>query len=102
MNAVKCVKENALKLLEDSGAPLAFWYFAAKLFIEVYNFCSNPHLPEGMSPMQCLKGDTPDISAYLQFTFYQRTLHLDNESNFPVSKERSSRWLGVSENTGDS
>ena len=102
LNAVKYVKENVIKLLESTGAPLVFWYFAAKLVIEVYNFCSNPHLPDGISPIQYLKGDTPDISAYLQFTFYQRILYLDNESNFPASKERSGRWLGVSENTGDS
>ena len=102
LNAIKFIKESVIKLLTSTGAPIGLWYFAAKLVVEVYNFCSNPHLPDGMSPIQYLKGETPDISAYLQFTFYQRVLYYDHENSFPVSKERSGRWLGVSDNTGDS
>ena len=102
LNAVKFVKEGTIRLLTMTGAPIVLWYFAAMLVISIHNICSNPLLPDEMSPLQYLRGETPDISAYLQYTFYQRVLYLDHEGSFPESKERSGRWLGVCDNTGDS
>ena len=54
-----------------------------------------------MAPLQYLKGVTPDISAYLQFTFWQPVLYLDHESEWPSSKERSGRWIGLAQGIGD-
>jgi hypothetical protein len=54
-----------------------------------------------MTPRQFREGVTTDISPWLQFTFYQCILYLDNENSWPSTKERSGRWMGVSENIGD-
>src|SRR5688572_26253001 len=54
-----------------------------------------------MTPIQYQKGVTPDISAFLQFAFWQPILYLDHESHWPESKERSARWVGVAHNIGD-
>ena len=54
-----------------------------------------------MTSLQYKTGVTPDISVYLQFTFWQPILYLDHESNWPSSKERSGRWVGVAHNIGD-
>lgn len=48
-----------------------------------------------------LTGETPDISALLQYYFYQPVLYLDKAQTFPKSKERSGWWVGVAENTRD-
>ena len=42
-----------------------------------------------------------NISAYLQFYFWQRVLYLDHEVSWPSSKERSAHWVGVPYNIGD-
>src|SRR5688500_17275102 len=54
-----------------------------------------------MTPLQYQKGVTPDISAFLQFTFWQPILYLDHESHWPESKERSARWVGMARSIGD-
>jgi hypothetical protein len=54
-----------------------------------------------MTPKQYRTGVTPDISPWLQFTFWQPILFLDNENSWPSSKERSGYWLGEAENIGD-
>ena len=53
------------------------------------------------TPYRKRKGVTPDISAYLQFTFWERVLYLDHEQSFPDPKERSGYWVGVADNIGD-
>ena len=54
-----------------------------------------------MTPIQYQRGVTPDISAYLQFTFWQPILYLDHEALWPSSKERSGRWVGLAQGIGD-
>jgi hypothetical protein len=54
-----------------------------------------------MTPLQYQKGVTPDISSYLQFTFWQPVLYLDHEAEWPSSKERSGRWIGIAQGFGD-
>ena len=54
-----------------------------------------------MTPLQYQSGVTPDISAYLQFTFWQAILYLDHESDWPAFEERSGRWLGIAKGIGD-
>ena len=53
------------------------------------------------TPDRVQKGVTPDISAFLQFQFWERVLYLDHEQSFPDSKERSGYWVGIAENIGD-
>ena len=54
-----------------------------------------------MTPMQFRTGITPDISPWLQFTFWQPILFFYNETAWPSSNERSGYWLGVADNIGD-
>src|SRR5688572_2420094 len=54
-----------------------------------------------MTPIQYQKGVTPDISAFLQFTFWQPILYLDHESHWPEFKEKSARWVGMAHSIGD-
>src|SRR5687767_11530244 len=54
-----------------------------------------------MTPLQYQKGGTPDISAFLQFTFWQPVPYLDHESHWPESKEKSARWVGMAHSIGD-
>ena len=43
----------------------------------------------------------PDISAYLQHTFWEPILYYDHEETWPSSKERAGRWIGIAHNVGD-
>ena len=46
-------------------------------------------------------GVTPDISAYILFTFWEKILYLDNEQSYPNSKEVPGYFLGVAKHSGD-
>ena len=54
-----------------------------------------------MCPSQYRTGVTPDISPWLQFTFWQPILYLDSEDSWPSSKERVGYWLGIADNIRD-
>ena len=78
-----------------------FGTIAAQYIADIHNICSDSNLPNEMTPLQYQQGVTPDISVYLQFTFWQPILYLDHESSWPESKERSARWVGVAHGIGD-
>ena len=99
--AIKYLKEHVHILLDRTGAPDNAWFHAAQYLATVHSVLSNPNLPDQMTPRQCPTGVTPDISPWLQFTFWQPILYLDSEDSWPSTKERIGRWLGVAENIGD-
>src|SRR5687768_15620841 len=52
-------------------------------------------------PIQVLTGATPDISAILQFDFYEPVYYKVEESHFPsMSNEKFGRFVGISEHVG--
>ena len=99
--AIKYLKDHVHVLLDRTGAPDNAWFHAAQYLAGVHSVLSNPNLPDQMTPRQRRTGVTPDISPWLQFTFWQPILYLDNENSWPSTRERVGRWLGVAENIGD-
>jgi hypothetical protein len=77
------------------------WYYAIKYIAEIHERTADFSLPNQITPYEMGTGITPDISAYLQFTFWERVIWLDNEEKWPASKERNGYWLGVCHNVGD-
>ena len=54
-----------------------------------------------MNPHEIATGYTADVSAYLDFTFYDPIYYYDEEEKFPSSKEQLGLWLGPTINCGD-
>jgi len=59
---------------------------------------SNPALDD-RSPYEFLHGETPDISEFIEFDFYQQVWYV-NLSDFPTERIRLGRWLGVAHRVG--
>jgi hypothetical protein len=53
---------------------------------------------DGRMPMEEVTGETPDISEYLDFTFYDWVWYKDNAG---VGDNMFGRWLGVSHRIGN-
>ena len=54
------------------------------------------------TPHQCLTGQTADISALLQYTFWEPVYYYRHDKSFPsVSDEARGRWVGIAETVGD-
>ena len=68
------------------------------------NATASPVL-EGITPLQALTGEVPDISHFLHFSFWEPVYYKgdENESDrFPSqSDEKRGHWVGFGENKGD-
>ena len=53
------------------------------------------------TPIEACYGNTPDISKYLQYNFYEEIVFLNPESAFPHTKEMAGRTVGIADNYGD-
>ena len=68
---------------------------------DIHNVTSDETL-KWKTPHSKRKGETPDISAYMQFHFYEKVYYLDPTAVFSDTKELPGYWLGVADNVGDS
>jgi len=53
----------------------------------------------GRTPFKMVTGNTPDISEYLAFEWYQPVYYFD-QTAFPEQREIKGRWIGVAHNVG--
>ena len=100
-SAIRYLRSQVMIVLDQTGAPDSLWYMASQYIADIHNICSDANLPNEMTPLQYLRGVTPDISVHLQFVFYQPVLFLDHEGDWPSSSERSGRWVGIAHGIGD-
>ena len=54
---------------------------------------------EGRVPEEAVTGNTPDISLYAQFDWYEYVWYYDPVVQFPFEKKLLGRWLGVAESS---
>ena len=93
------VKRTTTKVMDRTGTPEFLWFYAIPYFKMVLNY-SAMESQNWITPYQACFGMTPDISALLQFYFYQ-PIYYAQENSFPNVKEQFGHWLGVTENKGD-
>ena len=101
LRAVQFLKSHSQVLMDRTKAPEKVWLQACEYIADVHNICADETLG-WRTPHEKRHGDTPDISAYLQFQFYEKVLYLDPTETFPATKEKPGYWLGISHNVGDS
>ena len=96
---VKVIKTAARMIMNRTGAKAEVWPFAHKYIADVHNHCSSPML-NWKTPIAIRHGYTPDISAFLQYQFWEKVyFHADEAHLHP--KERAGYWMGVNTNVGD-
>jgi hypothetical protein len=100
MRAVKWLKSHSQVLMDRNEVPPWLWFQVVKYLADLHNHCADETL-RWRTPLEIRHGDTPDISAFLQFEFYEPIYYLDSRLSFPSSKEKPGRWLGVAHNVGD-
>ena len=93
-------KKGTNRILDRTGAPAYLWFYALLLWVGLLNVLAK--LSHGnKSCHEVATGFTPDISPYLEFTFYDPVYYYDESEKFPSSKEQLGRWLGPNINCGD-
>ena len=74
-------------MMDRLGVPAPLWYYMLKYLADIHNICADKTL-NWKTPLSVRTGVTPDISAYLQFQFWEKLLVLDTEEAWPASKEK--------------
>lgn len=93
-------KRLANTLLDHPGAPLSLWFLALTYVCMILNHTAYAFIGNAII-IQVLTGATPDISALLQFDFYEPVYYKMEESHFPsMSNEKSGYSVGISEHVG--
>lgn len=79
------VSHNAQK-----NVPARLWDYGFVWVCETENVCANlSRYAEGRTPLGIIRGDTPNISEYLDFEFYEWVLH---RSNAGLGEDELGRW----------
>jgi hypothetical protein len=89
--------------MQRTNTPTCLWDYACLYVPRIRNMTVNQHpAANGRTPYEIVMGETPDISEYASFSWYQLVWYLDNAS-FPESRKDlgrsldrrlSSRWAG--------
>jgi len=97
-NAVMLAKFLTFRIMEAMNVPVFLYDHALEYAAQFSNKSYHPtYRLEGRTPYEMVHGNTPDISAIMEFTFYELVFYIINvPGNFPLPKRRIGRWLGPS------
>lgn len=98
-HAIRWLKDHTKILMDRTGAPPDVWLQAFMYLADIHNVSANDAL-RGQTPIAARHGNTPDISAFLQYVFWEKVLFRQQVS-FPNSNERAGFFIGIAHNTGD-
>jgi len=86
--------------MQRSKTPLPLWDYCATYVAEIISLTSNDiYALHGRTPYEVVTGNTPDITEYVEFRWYEPIYYYD-EANFPNPKLHLARWLGVAHRVG--
>ena len=99
------VKRYINTLMNLTGAPAHCWLLHMLYVCSLLNATASPALG-GLTPLQTLTGQVPDISHFLHFSFWEPVYYKVDESEhdhrFPSqSNEKRGHWVGFADNKGD-
>ena len=85
--------------MDHTGCPSHLWLYCVYYVCDILNFTAHKKL-NWRTPFEKAFGQTPDISPYLYFTFFEAVYYYDNDT-YPETRERLGYWLGVTQSCGD-
>jgi hypothetical protein len=94
------VKKFSQKIMDRTGAPSFLWLFCMLYVVYLLNRTAQEQL-NWRTPHEMALGETPDLSALLQFAFYEPVYYLDDDTSYPETKEKLGHFLGPAEHCGD-
>jgi len=92
------VKKRWYRVMLKKKVPSRLWDYGFTWICEIENICANmSKYSDGRTPLEIITGETPDISEYLDFEFYDWVLYRGNAG---LGEIELARWLGVSHRVG--
>jgi hypothetical protein len=97
---IRELKRHVRRLMTRSCTTLPFWDFCCQYTVELRNRIACP-LPQlhGRTPYEALTGNTPDISEFLEFKWFQYIWYYE-PSIFPEQNRNIAQWIGIAHRVG--
>jgi hypothetical protein len=97
---IRELKRHVRRLMGRMNTPHKLWDFCCQYVTELRNRLARP-LPQlhGRTSYEILTGNTPDISEFLEFEWYQPIWYLE-PSAFPNQNKLLARWIGIAHRVG--
>jgi hypothetical protein len=91
------LKKHYRRIMHRSKCPESFWDFGIEYVSQIRERMSRTY-NDNRTPLESTTGETPDISEYLDFGFYDWVKFHDVHNS--GNENELGRWLGVAENVG--
>jgi hypothetical protein len=88
------------RAMNRGRTPKPLWDYCSEYTSGLRSMLSLPSNPGGRSGVEVMTGETPDISVYLHFNWYQPVHYYEQTNNFPDEKRELGRWLGPAHDVG--
>jgi YD repeat-containing protein len=99
-SGIRELKQHTRRIMQRTLTLTCLWDYACVYVARIHNMTINQHpAAHGCTPHEIITGETPDISEYTSFQWYQPVWYLDNAS-FPASRKELGRWIGVFHRVG--
>jgi hypothetical protein len=96
---IREVKKRWFRQMTRRKVPKRLWDYGIVWACEIMSLTSNSSFSlEGRTPMEQITGETPDISEYLDFGFYDWVWYKENAG---LGENCIGRWLGVAHRVGN-
>jgi hypothetical protein len=87
-------------IMDRTGTQAHFWLLCLLYVVFLLNHLASDALG-GLTPIEVATGQRPDISALLQFRWFEPVLYSVDHSFAKDSPEQAGRWVGIAETQGD-
>jgi transposase len=92
---IREAKKKILRLMTRTNTPKALWDYCAAHIADITCYTANDiYVLHGRTPYEMATGNTPDITEYTEFSWYEAIYYYD-DLPFPEAKRNIVRWLGV-------
>jgi hypothetical protein len=96
---IREVKKRWFRQMVKRNVPKRLWDYGIVWACEIMSLTSNSTFNlDGRTPMEQITGETPDISEYLDFGFYDWIWYKDNAG---LGENKIGRWLGIAHRVGN-
>lgn len=101
-SAIRELKRGMRRVMTRSRTPKRLWDYCGEWVAATRRLTAHdiPSL-DGRVPTEIVDGNTPDISEYVQFDWYQYVWYHDPAVQFPNDSKRLARWIGVAHDVGN-
>ena len=99
--AIREIKKGIKRATLRARSPKRLWDFCGEWVAGIRRLTAHdiPAL-QGRVPTEAIEGNTPDISEYAQFDWYQCVWYIDPAVQFPEDSRKLGRWVGVAHDVG--